>query len=380
MSQQKVPSRRNHPPVKSVKIPFLLNQRIFPLTSNTLFFPPEWAEQSAVLIAWPYVQGDFSPWLASVEDTYEAIACAIECRQHLIIACQDRNHRREVENRLFGRGCNLANIVIVEIPYNDVWVRDTAPLTVETDAGPRLLDFKFNGWGGKYEHSDDASLARNLYNTGVLGRTPMVSVDFVLEGGSLESDGAGNLLTTTYCLLNPNRNPSFNQSEIEEQLKASFGLQRVLWLGHGHAEGDDTDAHVDTLARFCTPDTIAYTACDDPSDSDYAGLKAMEDELKALRKADGTPYHLVALPIPKPILSEEGDRLPATYANFLIINGAVLVPVYGDPADEVAIERLQAIFPDREMVRIPAVPLIRQYGSIHCMTMQFPKSISVSQL
>lgn len=346
--------------------------------SSALHFPPEWAEQSAVLLAWPYDKGDFSPWLEEVQATYEAIALNIASRQTLIVACQDTQHRRLIENRLFGRGVNLSNVILVEIPYNDVWVRDTAPLTVASGLGPKLLDFTFNGWGNKYEHSDDARLARNVYNSGVLGRTPMDAVDFVLEGGSLETDGEGTLLTTAYCLLNPNRNPSLNQAQIEAQLQASFDLKRILWLGHGHAEGDDTDAHVDTLARFCDKETIAYTACDDEQDSDYADLKTMEEELQALRTADGKPYKLVPLAIPKPIYSEDGDRLPATYANFLIINGAVLVPVYGDPADAVALERIQACFPDREMVSIPSTPLIRQYGSIHCMTMQFPKSVSVS--
>lgn len=346
--------------------------------TSKLFFPPEWAEQSAVLLAWPYEQGDFSRWQDEVEATYDAIAAAVAARQILIIACHDTQHRRLIENRLFLAEANLTNVRLVEIPYNDVWVRDTAPLTVETAAGAKLLDFRFNGWGGKYEHGHDAKLARNLYNTGILCRVPMEAIDFVLEGGSLETDGAGTLLTTARCLLNPNRNPGRTQTQIEEQLKASFGLERVLWLGHGHAEGDDTDAHVDTLARFCSIDTIAYTACDDPQDAIYAGLKAMENELQALRTADGQPYKRVPLPVPRPIHSEDGERLPATYANFLLINGAVLAPVYDDPADAVALSRLAECFPGREMVPIPATPLIRQYGSIHCMTMQFPKSVPVS--
>jgi len=279
-----------------------------------------------------------------------------------------------VANRLLDR---LDSISFVVIPYNLEWVRDTAPLTVETGQCAKLLDFRFNSWGNKYEHGDDARLARNLYDTRILGKTPMESVDFVLEGGSLETDGEGTLLTTARCLLNPNRNPSFSQDQIEEQLKNSFGLNRVRWLHHGHAEGDDTDAHVDTLARFCNPGTIAYTASDDPQDPVHEELKAMENELQALKTADGKPYKLVALPVPKPIFSEEGDRLPATYANFLIINGAVLVPVYDDPADAYAFCRLAECFPDRDLIGIPATPLIRQYGSIHCMTMQFPKSVTV---
>ena len=347
-------------------------------TLSARHFPPEWAEQSAVFLAWPYAQGDFSPWLDDVEASYAAIAVSIASRQRLIVACQDGRHRRLIESRLALAQANLAQVTLVEIPYNDVWVRDTAPLTVESAEGARLLDFRFNGWGGKYEHGNDARLAQNLHHTGIFGATPITAVDFVLEGGSLETDGEGTLLTTARCLLNPNRNPSFSQAQIEEQLKAAFGLKRVLWLWHGHAEGDDTDAHVDTLARFCAADTIAYTASDDSLDPIHGGLKAMEDELKALKTAEGKPYTLVALPVPKPIVSEGGDRLPATYANFLIINGAVLVPVYDDPADETALARLAECFPGRDLVRIPATPLIRQYGSIHCMTMQFPQSVALS--
>ena len=345
--------------------------------AQTPHLPPEWAEQSAVLLAWPAASGDFGPWLAEVQACYDAIAWHIAERQRLLIACHGRDHRRQIENRLAMADAKLANVRLLEIPYADVWVRDTAPLTVESGGEAWLLDFRFNGWGGKYEHADDARLARNLHSTGVFAATPMESVDFVLEGGSLESDGAGTLLTTARCLLNPNRNPEFSQAQIEARLKASFGVKRVLWLYHGHAEGDDTDAHVDTLARFCAVDTIAYTACDDPQDPTYGGLKAMEAELQALRDAAGAPYRLVPLPVPQPIYSEDGARLPATYANFLIINGALLVPVYGDPADEIAVERLAACFPGRDLVRIHATPLIRQYGSIHCMTMQFPQSVAI---
>lgn len=346
--------------------------------NDVIRFPPEWAEQSAVLIAWPYGEGDFKPWLEEVEGAYEAIAREVSLRQRLIVACRDIRHLGHVKDRLLHAQADVANVDFAEIPYNDVWVRDTAPLTVEIGPSSRLLDFRFNGWGNKYEHGDDARLAANLHDAGVLGATPLESVDFVLEGGSIESDGAGTLLTTARCLLNPNRNPSYSRQGIEERLKASFGVNRVLWLNHGHAEGDDTDAHVDTLARFCPGGVIAYTASDDPLDPLHGDLKAMEKELEGLLAEGGGPYRLVPLPIPRPIYSEEGDRLPATYANFLVINGAVLVPVYGDPADRVALERLAACFPDRTLVPIPSTPLIRQYGSIHCMTMQFPRSVTLS--
>ena len=341
--------------------------------SNSVFFPPEWAHQSAVLLAWPYAEGAFTPWLADVEQTYLLIAIEISQRQKLIVACHNETLRQHVEHLLNEHGMQADRIALIVLPYNDVWVRDTAPITIDTADSVRLLNFRFNAWGDKYEHADDAMLATRLHASGILGHHPIQHIDFVLEGGSLETDGAGTLLTTTRCLLNPNRNPALDQTQIEQRLKNYLGLNRILWLQHGYAEGDDTDAHIDTLARFAPNDTILYTACDRPNDPLHAELNAMEAELLALRTVDNRPYHLVALPIPGIISSEDGDRLPATYANFLIINGAVLVPSYDDAAaDKVALERIAACFPDRETIPIPATPLIRQYGSIHCMTMQFP--------
>ncbi len=339
---------------------------------------PEWAEQSAVLLAWPYAEGDFSPWLGDVQRTYGAIAEAVVRRQTLIVACRSASHRQDIEAHLQARGVDLSRIRFVVLPYNDVWVRDTAPLSVQGRDGLRWLDFRFNGWGGKYAHADDAALAERVHAAGVVSGVPRDPVAFVLEGGSVESDGDGTIMTTTRCLLNPNRNPSFSKTQIEAQLDRHLGADQVLWLEHGHAEGDDTDAHIDTLARFCSPHVIAYTACEQTDDPLYGEFQAMAAQLATFRNRAGELYRLVPLPIPAPIRSEDGDRLPATYANFLIINDAVLVPVYNDPADQVALERLAACFPGREMVAIDCVPLIRQYGSLHCMTMQFPSPAHLS--
>jgi agmatine/peptidylarginine deiminase len=349
-------------------------------TATPVALIPEWAEQSAVLLAWPYAEGDFSRWLSAVEDTYTRIASEIARRQIVIVACRSERHRDAILERLGAGHCTLERVRCVVLPYNDVWVRDTAPLTVATgDGAVSLLDFRFNGWGGKYEHADDAALAQRLHATGILGDIPRLAVDFVLEGGSIETDGQSTVMTTRRCLLNPNRNPAFDQAQIESELRIRLGAEKILWLAHGHAEGDDTDAHIDTLARFCSPDTIAYTACDDPADPLYAEFQAMAAQLQSFSSASGKAYRLVPLPMPAVIRSEDGDRLPATYANFLIINDAVLVPVYNDEAaDQLALERLADCFPDREIVAIDCLPLIRQYGSLHCMTMQFPATVSVS--
>lgn len=196
--------------------------------------------------------------------------------------------------------------------------------------------------------------------------------DFVFEGGSIESNGAGVLLTTEECLLTPTRNPQFSKSEIETYLKEKFGAHTVLWLAHGFLAGDDTDSHIDTLARFVDEHTIAYVQCCDENDLHYAELQAMEHELQAFRQPNGKPYNLIALPMTPPIFDEEGERLPATYANFLIINGAVLVPVYNCATDNEALQILQTAFPTREIVPVDCSVLITQHGSLHCVTMQFP--------
>ena len=333
---------------------------------------PEWVDQSAVFLAWPFEQSDFSPWLAEVEKTYLHIASAVVPREWLIIACQNESHRRHIAAAMERDGIPLDQVQFVMAPYDDVWVRDTAPLSVLSDQALTLLDFRFNGWGGKYACTHDSLLARRLHEAGVLGNSKLEFVDFVLEGGSVETDGNGVVMTTTRCLLNPNRNPEYSKEAIEAVLSERLGAQKVLWLEHGYAEGDDTDAHIDTLARFCSPDTIAYTACDRPDDPLYAEFLVMAKQLALFTNRSGQPYRLVPLPIPSPILSESGDRLPATYANFLIINEAVLVPVYNDPADSIALDRLAGCWPERTIIPIDCVSLIRQYGSLHCMTMQFP--------
>ncbi|HLF29654.1 MAG TPA: agmatine deiminase family protein [Xanthomonadales bacterium] len=347
------------------------------MSASKYRLPPEWMPQSAVLIAWPQATGDFSRWLSAVEDDYGAIAREISRREPLIVACQDDRHQVHVRECLVRHGAKVANLRLVNLPYDDIWVRDTAPLTVVDGARPRLLDFRFTGWGNKHSHAADARLAGQLAKSGVFAEADYQTLPLVLEGGSIEVDGQGSLLTTRHCLLNPNRNPELAQAEIETELKSLFGVERILWLEHGHIAGDDTDAHVDTLARFCSADTIAYTACTEPEDEHFEALAALHAQLETFRTADGRPYRLVGLPIPGAIFDEDGKRLPATYANFLVVNGAVLVPVYDDPADAVSLSRLAGCFPGREIVPVPCRGLIHQYGSLHCMSMQFPAALSL---
>ena len=259
------------------------------------------------------------------------------------------------------------------IPTNDTWARDFGAIFVRDGNTNVCCDFKFNGWGLKFAADKDnlitgAMTCKNIFADEV---SYLNRLNFVLEGGSLETDGEGTLLTTAECLLSPNRNGQWDRIAIEEYLKQTLGLKRVLWLNNGSIAGDDTDSHIDTLARFCNPETIAYAKCYDKKDVNFEPLSYMEDELKTFLTSDGKPYKLVPLPMPEAIYFD-GERLPATYANFLIINNAVLVPTYSSPRDKEAIEILSALFPEREVVGINCNALIKQHGSLHCVTMQFP--------
>ncbi|SJM95699.1 agmatine deiminase family protein [Crenothrix polyspora] len=331
-------------------------------------FPAEWEPQAAVLIAWPHETGDFQNRLAAVEDSYRFIADTISRFQRLIIVCRDDSHQQYISEQL----ASIENINFIQARVNDIWVRDTVFLTVESDGEPLLLNFRFNGWGNKYPHQYDNALNQRLLAAPLFEHTKHRMIDFILEGGSVESDGIDTILTTRQCLLNPNRNTWSKQEDIERQLERHFGTTRVLWLDQENLSGDDTDAHIDTLARFCTEDTIAYTSCINPNDPHFDSLRNMAAQLQALRTQSDKQYQLIPLPMPAPIYNEEGQRLPANYANFLVINGAVLVPAYDDPMDAIIQQRLAGVFPDREIIATPCKPLVHQYGSLHCMTMQFP--------
>ncbi len=337
--------------------------------------PPEWVPQSGVMLTWPRSDVEWNPDYASAERCHTAIAKEISLRETVVITCMDADHAERIRGFVKDAGGRVDRLRIHCFPSNDAWARDHGPITVMKDGKLVLLDFIFNGWGEKYPHAEDNKLSRRLYEAGAFGTLPMESIPLVLEGGSIEVDGEGTLLTTESCLLNKNRNPKLPRAEIEALLHKYLGVDRILWLKHGAIDGDDTDGHIDTLARLCDAGTIAYQACADASDPHYKGLKAMEEELKALRRKDGQPYRLVSLPWPQAIIDHTGRRLPATYANFLIVDGAVLVPTYNDPADAPALQALKGCFPGRDIVGVPCRSLIHQYGSLHCVTMQFPRGV-----
>ncbi|MBP7157792.1 MAG: agmatine deiminase family protein [Thermomonas sp.] len=335
-------------------------------------FPAEWEPQSAILLAWPHAGTDWANRLGDVEDTYIALVQAITRFQPVLVCVADDDVETYADIRLRSNRVNMARVRFVTVAYDDTWLRDSGPITLRAGNGFNLLDFRFTAWGGKFEAGLDDLLVETLAAQGVFGDAARQRIDFALEGGGIETDGHGTLLTTWRCLHE--RHPDASREELTAKLSAWLHQDRVLWLDHGALEGDDTDAHIDTLARFAPDDAIVFQACDDEADSHYADLKAMAEEIAALRTRDGNPYRLFPLPWARPVL-DEGRRLAASYANFLIVNGAVLMPAYGDPADDAAAAVLAQAFPGREIVQVPCRPLIWQNGSLHCITMQLPEGL-----
>ena len=341
------------------------------MNNPNIIFPAEWASQSGVMLTWPYEGTDWADMLDEVEACFISIAKAISQREKLLIVCQGSWALKDKLN-----DCRTENIVLAEYPLNDTWARDHGAITVLKDGKPTLYDFTFNGWGLKFAANFDNQITSSLYKNGFFRKEVQYEnrQHLVLEGGSLESDGEGTLLTTRDCLLSINRNQHLKEAEIEKQLIDLFGLQQVLWLSSGYLAGDDTDSHIDTLARFCDPQTIAYVRCDDENDEHCEELRKMEQELTAFRTLKNESYRLIPLPTADAVFDGK-DRLPATYANFLIINSAVLVPFYNTPKDNIAAAQLQKAFPEREIIGIDCSALIRQNGSLHCVTMQFPQGV-----
>ena len=321
--------------------------------------PAEWEPQEGVQLTWPHAGTDWAPILNDITVVYHSMAREIARRERLIVVASEDAAR---------------DCVKIICPTNDTWARDHGFISLVDDNGHRrLLDYKFNGWGEKFEASLDNAINRRLYNLGEIAGEYSDNLDFVLEGGSIESDGRGTIFTTSQCLLAPHRNQPMTKAEIEERLKRDLCAERVLWIDYGNLIGDDTDGHIDTIVRVCPDDTLLYMGCDNPEDEQYEDLRKMEAQLQSFRTLEGKPYRLMKLPMPHPIYDGE-DRLPATYANFLIINDAVLCPTYNQPdLDSEALRIIAKAFPDREIIGIDCCPVIRQHGSLHCCTMQFPK-------
>ena len=339
--------------------------------SDVLRFPAEWEHQSAVLVAWPHAGTDWADRLESVETTYVALVAAITRFETALVCVANETVEARARN-LLASAADLSRVQFERLDYDDTWLRDSGPITLRDGNRMRLLDFHFTAWGGKFEAGLDDQIVATLSDRGVFGEARRERIDFALEGGAIETDGEGTLLSTWRCLHE--RHPDLDRQQVTERLQGWLQQRRTLWLDHGYLEGDDTDAHIDTLARFASVDAIVYQGCQDPTDAHHAELQAMARELAAFVQDNGKSYRLFELPWPQPI-TDGGRRLAASYANFLIVNGAVLAPAYGDPVDDAAMAILQAAFPGREIVAVPCRPLIWQNGSLHCLTMQLPQGL-----
>lgn len=337
--------------------------------------PAEWEPQDAIQLTWPNAATDWQPYLKDIVVTYIELVKAITKYERVVIAAANAAETRSVLQSQLNQSA-LARVRVYQCNINDTWARDHGPITMvasNANAKNKILDFKFNGWGDKFRWDNDNTITRQLYDQDVFDCDWSDNTDFVLEGGSIESDGKGTILTSSQCLLAPHRNQPLTKEEIEMQLKKRLCAERILWVDHGNLKGDDTDGHIDTIVRMAPDHTLLYITCDDPQDDQYADLKALENQLKTLRGADEKPYRLLPLPSPLPIY-DDGDRLPATYANFVIINGAVIVPTYQQPdRDATALATIGRAFPEYDIIGIDACTVIRQHGSLHCLTMQLPR-------
>lgn len=329
----------------------------------------EWEKQRAVLFAFPHKSSDWAEYLSEARENFIAIIKEVLRFEDVILI----HHPSDLEGKAmiqstFESAIKEGRVRVYAIKCNDTWARDFGAINLLDGVKNVLLDFGFNGWGLKFASNWDNQINSSLKACGEFSDELRV-MDMILEGGSIESDGEGVILTNTQCLLEKNRNPYLTQDQIEQKLKTHLGAKKILWLTQGYLAGDDTDSHIDTLARFISSTQIAYVGCEDESDEHYKELKAMEEELRELRDLRGNPYELIKLPFVRAIY-DEGERLPATYANFLFVNNALLVPTYGDSNDRIALQILQNALPHLEVVGIDCQTLIRQHGSLHCVSMQ----------
>jgi agmatine deiminase len=339
-------------------------------------FPPEWAPHEGTWFSWPRPEGiSFPDKYHTVPENLARIFAEIAPREKVHINVPNGNYERIVKQQLTEHGCNLKNIFFHHIKTNESWCRDHGPAFVvrRSRTGRRekaIVDWAFNAWGGKYPPYDDddavpTRIAEQL-------RLPIFYPGIVMEGGAVDFNGAGTILTTTDCLLNKNRNPKLTKSQIEKYLKNFYGQKKVCWLTGGIA-GDDTDGHVDDLARFISPTKIVIGIENDPKDENYRILRDARKQIHKLTDQDGRPFEIVEIPMPRPMI-HDGQRMPATYVNFYFVNGALLVPTYRDRRnDHIALATLQQHLPRHKVLGIDCVELIWGLGAIHCLSQQQPK-------
>lgn len=336
-------------------------------------FLPEWTPIDGILLALPHEDTDWNYILDEALDQYKRIVeTLVKEGEHVVLLCKNCKRAEKIIHKSFHKG-----ITFVEMDFNDTWTRDYGPIAIMKHGDLRALDFGFNGWGLKFAADKDNLVTLSLQEKSIFNKNIYRNErSFILEGGSIDTDGEGTVLTTTRCLCSPNRNGGLTKKEADEQLRKRLGAQHILFLDYGELIGDDTDSHIDTLARMAPENTILFTGCRDTEDPQFEDLLKMRAQLTVFRNAEGNPFNLVELPLPDAIYDEEGNRLPATYANYLVTTDTVYMPTYSQPdKDELAMQTVRIAFPDHKVVGIDCTTLIKQHGSLHCATMQLPRGI-----
>ena len=323
-----------------------------------LRFMGEWEEQSYTILALPHIDSDWSEYLEEAQDKMIAFANEITRFQKVIMLYKHKKDLQKIKNK---------KILPLNIATNDTWCRDFCAIGCKKDNKIIFLDFVFNAWGMKYPANLDNQVSKKLFTTKIFKNTKLKSKHFILEGGSVDGNGSGIILTTSHCLLEKNRNNT-NKAKITKKLKRYFNAKKILWLDNGYLSGDDTDCHIDNLARFLDKNTICYLKCDDKNDEHFSALNKMEEELKAFRNLENKPFSLIPIPMPKAIFYKE-KRLPASYINFLFVNNALFVPIFDDENDQIAINIFKKICKNREIIPIDSRIFLRQGGSLHCLSM-----------
>lgn len=343
------------------------------MKAKDIRFLAEWEGCNTILVALPDSHTDWDYILEEARDQYKRMVGAfVSAGCHTTVITVN-----EVEAKQLLSDLDQSLIEYCRVEYNDTWTRDYGPLTLDSDCGMIAADFGFNGWGLKFASDKDNLVNLHLYESGFFGEVHYANQrSYELEGGSVETDGRGTILTTTRCLTSPNRNGGLTKELVARQLEARLGCKHLLWLDYGALAGDDTDSHIDTLCRLAPHDTILFTGCRDVDDEHFEELLKMRAQLEMLRTPDGEKYNLIELPLPDAIYDEEGERLPASYANYLVTPEVIFMPTYNQPLnDRLACEMVKVAFGDQRVVPVECLTLIKQHGSLHCATMQLPFSI-----
>jgi len=340
---------------------------------STYRLAPEWARQDAVILVWPHAKSDWNQQLEGIECTYCVLSGYLSRHQKLVLVAFDAAHIQHIQTSLASQNVNLDNIVFIDIQTNDTWVRDFGPVMVQSQRGYTLLDFKFDAWGIQYLHEDDNQFNQHFANKMNL-EIQYENIDFVLEGGNLEINNKGVLLSSKTCINRKNSSMHIDVDELETHFANWFGCNEIIWIRNVSLEGDDTGGHIDTLARFCNDDTLLYTAVGHHSCANNSAIENLEKQLKNIKQMHPDIAELIPLPLPEPIFHEQ-QQLPACYTNFLISNNFVFVPVFNDKQDQLALKIIDDAFPAHDIVDIQCTSLIKQFGGIHCATMQIPAGL-----